>query len=168
MLSKLWNTLNTLSSKKPLKYTLYLSAIIIFFAIILIPPIIGILIKIANNPKRHQPASFDEYALGAISNSFIIGLIVAALDLLAGVPLAWLITRGKSRWLSVLDTLADLPFIVPTALWAIRFCCFGVQAGGNISTFWQDHSFLLVGFWSCFCISLFHSQLLCDNGWRNA
>ena len=43
--SKLWNTLNRLSSKKPLKYTLYLSAIIVFFAIILVPPIIGIVIK---------------------------------------------------------------------------------------------------------------------------
>jgi len=45
VLSKLWNTLNALSSKKPLKYTLYLSAIIVFFALILVPPIIGIVIK---------------------------------------------------------------------------------------------------------------------------
>ena len=51
VLSKLWNTLNKLSSKKPLKYTLYLSAIIIFFAIILIPPIIGILIKAGTHAK---------------------------------------------------------------------------------------------------------------------
>jgi len=29
--------------------------------------------------------------------------------------MAWLITRGKSRWLNVLDTFADIPFIVPTA-----------------------------------------------------
>ena len=29
--------------------------------------------------------------------------------------MAWLITRGKSKWLSVLDTLTDIPFIVPTA-----------------------------------------------------
>jgi len=54
-------------------------------------------------------------ALSAVANSFIIALVVSMLDVVAGVPLAWLITRGKSRWLNILDTLADIPFIVPTA-----------------------------------------------------
>jgi thiamine transport system permease protein len=103
------------SSKKPLKYALYLSAIIIFFGIILVPPIIGIFIRFETIQEvTRQPALMDR-ALSAISNSFIIALIVAALDLIAGVPLAWLITRGKSRWLTVLDTFADIPFVVPTA-----------------------------------------------------
>ena len=134
MLSKLWNKLNALSSKKPLKYTLYLSAIIIFFAIILIPPIIGILIKAPTIGNiTSQPAILNT-ALGAISNSFTIGLIVAALDILAGVPLAWLITRGKSRWLSVLDTLADLPFVVPTAALGYSLLLFW-SSGGGISAF---------------------------------
>ncbi len=133
MLSKLWNTLNKLSSKKPLKYTLYLSAIIIFFAIILIPPIIGILINagsvqvILNNPSEMN------VALGAISNSIIIGLIVAALDIAAGIPLAWLITRSKSRWMSLLDTLADLPFIVPTSALGYSLLLFWSQSPAGIS-----------------------------------
>ena len=115
MLGKVSQKLNAWSSKKPLKYTLYLSAVIVFFAIILIPPIIGILLK-ANTLQNvfDQPALMNQ-ALGAISNSFVIALIVAALDLLAGVPLAWLITRSKSRWISILDTFADIPFVVPTA-----------------------------------------------------
>ncbi len=134
MLSKLWNKLNALSSKKPLKYTLYLSAIIIFFAIILIPPIIGILIKVPTIGNITSQPALMNTALGAISNSFSIGLIVAALDLLAGVPLAWLITRGKSRWLSVLDTLADLPFVVPTAALGYSLLLFW-SSGGGISAF---------------------------------
>ncbi len=134
MLKKLWNKLNALSSKKPLKYTLYLSAVIIFFAIILIPPIIGILIKAPTISNiTSQPALMNK-ALGAISNSFTIGLIVAALDILAGVPLAWLITRGKSKWLSVLDTLADLPFVVPTAALGYSLLLFW-SSGGGISAF---------------------------------
>ncbi len=134
MLNKLWNKLNALSSKKPLKYTLYLSAVIIFFVIILIPPILGILIKAPTIQNvLNQPALMNT-ALGAISNSFSIGLIVAALDLLAGVPLAWLITRGKSRWLSVLDTLADLPFVVPTAALGYSLLLFW-SSGGGISSF---------------------------------
>jgi ABC-type sulfate transport system permease component len=135
VLSKLWNTLNTLSSKKPLKYTLYLSAIIIFFAIILVPPIIGILIKApAMQSFLNQPVLVNS-ALGAISNSFIIALIVAALDLLAGVPLAWLITRGKSRWLSVLDTFADIPFVVPTAALGYSILLFWSSSGGISALF---------------------------------
>jgi thiamine transport system permease protein len=133
VLSKLWNTLNKLSSKKPLKYSLYLSAIIIFFAIILIPPIIGILINVGSiSALLNQPYEVN-VALGAISNSIIIGLIVAALDLAAGVPLAWLITRTKSRWLSVLDTLADLPFIVPTSALGYSLLLFWSQSPAGIS-----------------------------------
>lgn len=134
MLSKLWNTLNKLSSKKPLKYSLYLSVIIIFFAIILVPPIIGILIKAPEMQSVFSQPALMNQALGAISNSFIIGLIVAALDLLAGVPLAWLISRGKSRWLSILDTLADLPFVVPTAALGYSLLLFW-SLGGGISSF---------------------------------
>jgi thiamine transport system permease protein len=115
LLSKIGSIINGVSSKKPLKYALYLSAIIIFFGIILVPPIIGIFIRFETIQEvTRQPALMDR-ALSAISNSFIIALIVAALDLVAGVPLAWLITRGKSRWLTVLDTFADIPFVVPTA-----------------------------------------------------
>jgi thiamine transport system permease protein len=134
LLSKLWNTLNKLSSKKPLKYSLYLSVIIIFFAIILVPPIIGILIKAPEMQSVFSQPALMNQALGAISNSFIIGLIVAALDLLAGVPLAWLISRGKSRWLSILDTLADLPFVVPTAALGYSLLLFW-SLGGGISSF---------------------------------
>ena len=134
MLTKLWNTLNKLSSKKPLKYTLYLSAVAVFLAIILIPPIIGILAKSSTIQNViNQPALMNT-AYTAIRNSFIIALSVAALNLIAGVPLAWLITRGKSRWLSVLDTLADIPFIVPTAALGYSLLLFWSSRGGPIST----------------------------------
>ena len=134
MFGKLWDVLNKLSSRKSLKYSLYLAAIAIFFALILIPPIIGILIKVPTiSSVINQPALMHT-ALVSISNSFVIGLLVAALDLLAGVPLAWLITRGKSRWLSVLDTLADLPFVVPTAALGYSLLLFWSNSGGPIST----------------------------------
>jgi thiamine transport system permease protein len=110
--------------------------IIIFFAIILVPPIIGILIKAPEMQSVFSQPALMNQALGAISNSFIIGLIVAALDLLAGVPLAWLISRGKSRWLSILDTLADLPFVVPTAALGYSLLLFW-SLGGGISSFFS-------------------------------
>ena len=82
-------------------------------------------------------------ALGAIATSFIIGLVVAALDLLAGVPLAWYITRGKSRWLTVLDTLADLPFVVPTAALGYSLLLFWSSSGGISDLF--GHPFVSPG-----------------------
>jgi thiamine transport system permease protein len=131
--SKLWNSLNNLSSKKPLKYALYLSAISVFLAIILIPPILGILIKAPIiQDVINQPALMNT-ALTSIRNSFIIGLIVSALDLIAGIPLAWLITRSKSRWINLLDTLADIPFIVPTAALGYSLLLFWSSSGGPIS-----------------------------------
>ena len=134
MLGKLWNTLNALSSKKPLKYALYLSAVIIFFAIILIPPILGILIKAPTIQNViNQPALMNT-ALTSIRNSFLVGLTVAALDVLAGVPLAWLISRSKSRWISILDTLADIPFVVPTAALGYSLLLFWSSTGGPISS----------------------------------
>lgn len=130
MLSKLWNAINKLSSKKSLKYTLYLSAIAVFVLIILVPPIIGILIKAGSIQNVFNQPDLLNTALGAISNSFIIGLVVAALDLVAGLPLAWLITRGKSRWLTILDTLADIPFVVPTAALGYSLLLFWNSSGG--------------------------------------
>src|SRR3989304_8020766 len=54
-------------------------------------------------------------AISAITNSFLIALIVSMVDVVAGIPMAWVITRGKTKWLNALDTLVDIPFIVPTA-----------------------------------------------------
>jgi thiamine transport system permease protein len=130
LLGKISLKINSWSSKKSLKYTLYLSAIIIFFAIILIPPIIGILIKIGTVHNILNQPELMNTALSAISNSFIVALIVAALDLVAGVPLAWLITRSKSRWISILDTLADIPFVVPTAALGYSILLFWSSSGG--------------------------------------
>jgi thiamine transport system permease protein len=39
---------------------------------------------------------------------------VAALDILAGFPFAWFVARGRSKWISVIDALADIPFVIPT------------------------------------------------------
>jgi len=133
LLSKLWKTLNNLSSKKPLKYALYLSAVAVFLIIILIPSILGILLKAPTiQDVINQPALINTI-LTSIRNSFIIGLIVSSLDLIAGIPLAWLITRSKSRWINLLDTLVDIPFIVPTAALGYSLLLFWSASSGPIS-----------------------------------
>jgi len=128
-------TLDRLSSRRVIKYAVYTSAIIIFFTLILLPPIVGIVIKWDNIQFiLNQPTLVDR-ALGAIQNSFIIALIVAAFDLIAGIPMAWLIARGKSRWLSAIDTLADIPFIIPTTALGYSLLLFWSDSGGVSSLF---------------------------------
>jgi thiamine transport system permease protein len=112
---KLTDTLNALSSSKAAKYATYLAAVIIFFALILLPPIVGVLIKWGAIQQVLIDSPLMGRAVVAVVNSFVVALLVSAMDILAGVPMAWLTTRGKSRWLNALDTLADIPFIVPTA-----------------------------------------------------
>lgn len=94
---------------------MYLVTITIFLGLILLPPIVGIFTKGDTLQQVFDKPSLIDRALIAVTHSFIIALLVSALDVIAGVPLAWLITRGRSRWLNILDTLADIPFIVPTA-----------------------------------------------------
>lgn len=133
MIEKITKTLDRLSSRKAIKYGVYASAVIIFFALILVPPIAGIFIKWDNIQFILAQPTLVNRALGAIQNSFIIALVVAALDLLAGIPMAWLITRGKSRWLNAIDTLADIPFIIPTTALGYSLLLFWSEPGG-IST----------------------------------
>jgi len=119
--------LDKLSSRKAVMYSVYLTAIIVFFALVLLPPILGIVIKWGAIQEILNNKSIMERSLTAIKNSFLIAFFVAAMDVVAGIPMAWLITRGKSRWLSVLDTLSDIPFIVPTA-----------ALGYSLLLFWSD------------------------------
>ncbi len=108
-------SLDNLSSKKAVRYSVYLAAVIVFLILILMPPILGIIIKWSTMQQVLNRPDLMGRALNAISNSFMIALLVSALDLITGVPMAWLITRKRSKWLSFLDTLSDIPFIVPTA-----------------------------------------------------
>jgi thiamine transport system permease protein len=127
--------LDRLSSRKAVRYGVYLTAVILFFALILLPPILGIIIK-WNTMQQvlNQPALMSR-ALSAVENSFIIALFVSALDVATGVPMAWLITRGKSKWLNVLDTVSDIPFIVPTAALGYSLLLFWSDPGGVSSLF---------------------------------
>ncbi len=130
MTEKITETLDKLSSRKAIKYGVYLSAVVIFFVLILLPPLAGIIIRWDSVQFFLAEPSLVSRALGAIQNSFIIALVVAALDLVAGIPMAWLIARGKSRWLSAIDTLADIPFIIPTAALGYSLLLFWSSPGG--------------------------------------
>jgi thiamine transport system permease protein len=83
-------------------------------------------------------------AISAIYASFAIAFLVSFIDLIAGLPLAWFIARGKSKWLSVIDTLADLPFIIPTVILGYSLLLFWSGSGG-ISQLFDGNSLISPG-----------------------
>ncbi len=135
MTERITKAFDKLSSIKTIKYAVYASAIVIFFALILLPPVVGIFIKWNDIQFILAEPPLVNRALGAIQNSFIIAIVVAAFDLLAGIPMAWLIARRKSRWLSIIDTLADIPFVIPTTALGYSLLLFWSNSEGVSALF---------------------------------
>jgi len=107
--------LDRLSSINLIKHLIYASSIIFFFAIIFFPPIVGILRNIGQMGAIYRDPDLLARANLAITQSFITAFTVAFLDLIAALPLAWFIVRSKTKIVNIIDTLVDIPFLIPTA-----------------------------------------------------
>jgi thiamine transport system permease protein len=118
--------LDSLSSKPIIRYMVYSCTVVSFFGLILVPPILGILLKWNTMGQIFENPDLISRAATAISSSFAIAISVSLIDLAAGLPMAWFITRGRSRLLNVLDTFTDIPFVVPT-----------VTLGYSLLLFWS-------------------------------
>lgn len=77
---------------------------------------------------------FNTAVINAIISSFIVGIIVTILNLIFGIPLAWVLTRSKNKLVKWIDNLIDLSLVMPTA--ALGFSIYlywGTNAGlGNL------------------------------------
>jgi thiamine transport system permease protein len=131
---KFRENLDIISSKPIVKYGVYLTAVVLFFALIFLPPILGIIIKWGAMGEVLGDGELVARILNAVKNSFVIAVLVSVLDVASGIPMAWFIARGKSRWINVLDALADVPFIVPTAVLGYSLLLFWYKPEG-ISAF---------------------------------
>ena len=115
------------SSKPSTIKGVYAVGMSFFLLIVIIPAIAGIVVQLFSLPNLMLSASVLTSMERAVFWSFIIGLTVSSLDILAGVPLAWLIVRRRGHWATILDSLADIPFVVPT-----------VALGFSILEFWSS------------------------------
>ncbi len=119
--------LDSLSSRSSVRYIIYSFCLAFFFALIFVPPILGIILKWNTMVDVFGNSFLISRATSAIYASFAIALFVSFIDVVAGLPMAWFITRGGFKWLRSLDTLADIPFIIPT-----------VALGYSLLLFWSD------------------------------
>jgi thiamine transport system permease protein len=127
---KISEQLGRASSNRVVKYGVYLTSVVIFLGLILFPPLIGILTRLGAIGQVLSDSALVARALTAVSNSLWVALLVSVMDVAAGIPMAWLVARGKSRWLSVVDTLADIPFVVPTSALGYSLLLFWNMPGG--------------------------------------
>ena len=122
--------LDDLSAHPLVRRIIYWAALIFFVVIVLIPPIAGVVLKLGLLTDTLHDPSLILRVQSAIAASFIIAFLVSLLDLVAGIPTAWFIVRRKSRWASVVDTLADIPFVIPTVALGFSVLIFWSQPGG--------------------------------------
>ncbi len=165
-IDKILRALDKISTNKRASKIVYGLSIAFFFVLVLLPPIFGIVLKLDKVEEVFQDPVLLDRSRSAISWSFILAFTVAALDILAGLPLAWLIVRRSLKWGSVIDTLADIPFIIPTvALGPLNTSILGTpRATGNPP--WTD----AIVSWSDSChassLRLLSSGSSKSDGWR--
>lgn len=122
--------LERLSANRSVQAGVYMGSLTFFILLVLLPPLSGILLKTSRLTEIYAQPSLMARAQSAIAWSFAIAFLVSTLDLLAGIPLAWFIVRSKTRWVNVIDTLADIPFIIPTAALGFSTLLFWSTPGG--------------------------------------
>lgn len=106
--------LGSLSTNRPLVASVYGISICYFLLLILFPATLGILTGLGSVGQVIADDALMRRALSAVFASVVLAVSVSVLDVLAGLPMAWLIVRRRGRLLQALDALVDLPLIIPT------------------------------------------------------
>lgn len=80
----------------------------------LLLPLIALLLRVS--PEQLISHLGQSMVVQAITLSFSTTLIATALTIVLGTPLAYLLARRRFRWQRVIDTLIDLPTVLPPAV----------------------------------------------------
>lgn len=135
---KLVIEIDKLSARANVARSVYFAAIVFFLLIIVTPAIAGIVFRLATLSNLTLSVSLIHRMIDAVAWSFVIGVFVSLLDVLAGVPLAWLIVRRHSRMTTIIDSLADIPFVIPTVALGFAVVEFWSGSSGVSSIFRVD------------------------------
>jgi thiamine transport system permease protein len=133
ILQRMLVQLERFSARPDVRKAVYSGAVAFFLFIVISPAIAGIVVQFFMLPSLTLTAEVAARMRAAVTWSFVIGLTVSSLDVLAGIPLAWLIVRRSGHWATILDSLADIPFVIPTVALGFSIVEFWSTPGG-IST----------------------------------
>ena len=98
-----------LNFKKQFSNIVYAVTLLFFVCVIFLPAIYVLTYAVGGD------FSVSGELLKALMISFFIAFIVMIIDLVAGIPLAWVLVKSRSRYKILLDNVVDFPLIVPTA-----------------------------------------------------
>jgi thiamine transport system permease protein len=98
----------------------WLAFIIFFFLVFVILPTVFVLTYAITDWNSIQTFVLNDPAMtnqivNVVLVSFEIAAIVTAIDFAVGLPMAWIMVRKQFRGKRYLDTLIDMPLVVPTA-----------------------------------------------------
>ena len=111
-------------------------AVALFICLIVIPAVF-VVTKLFTDWDLVSAVLDDPAAMsvieGAVWNSFSIAFLVTVVDILVGLPMAWIMVRRDFKGKRWLDTLLDLPLAFPTAVLGISVVMFwGAPEGVTI------------------------------------
>jgi ABC-type sulfate transport system permease component len=105
---------------RPIIRNLWTWVVILFFLAFVMTPTLFVLTYAFTNWGLIQSDVIQDPEImsqiwTAIANSFEIAAIVTIVDILVGLPMAWILVRKMFKGKELLDTLIDMPLAVPTA-----------------------------------------------------
>lgn len=108
--------------------------VIAFFAVFVILPAVYVISYVGTGWGDIQGVlanpALSSQIWDSVIFSFELAAIVVVIDVLAGLPMAWILVRKKFRGKSLLDTLIDLPLAVPTAALGLSTALFWAVTPG--------------------------------------
>jgi sulfate transport system permease protein len=126
-----------------------------YLSLIVLIPIIGLFLKAGTTPwEQIVRIATSERTLNALKISFGASLFAAAVNVVFGVIVAWVLVRYKFVGRRLLDAIVDLPFALPTAVAGIALSTLYAPKGwigslfnpnGPLQTWWQAQTWLPFG-----------------------
>ncbi|MFH1125943.1 MAG: iron ABC transporter permease [Candidatus Altiarchaeota archaeon] len=114
-------------SKLQEMHVIHLIALLLFIFIIFLPPVY--VLSYAFKTKF----TFDAVSRTALVNSLVIGLVVTAVNIALGLPVAWVLAKRKTfRLRQLVDTLIDMPLVVPTSVLGLSVFYFWSSGMGSL------------------------------------
>ena len=129
----LFKRINDISNNERSRKAWFSFVCVIFVTLIIIPSIFvvlkmftewGLVSQVIEDPEAMSTIT------GALWNSFSIAGIVTLIDVLVGIPMAWIFVRKQFRGKKYLDTLLDMPLAFPTAVVGMSVVMFWGLPGG--------------------------------------
>ncbi len=105
---------------KPSINKLWYSFVVLFFLSLVLFPTIFVLIYAVNQFATIQSeiltsSIYLNQILEALFYSITVSVVISIVDLIFGLPIAWILVRKEFRFKSILNSIIELPLAVPTA-----------------------------------------------------